>query len=578
MKKLLSMLLSLTLSFGLMLPAAALSEDHVDRHSTIDANTYAYIDTNNSLMIWEGDSFSRESYESTTTPNAFAKVMDHVASFAASRHIAVVKTDGTLWCWGYNDRGQVGNGTSATDHPNATGEDYWVRTPTKIMDNVAAVSCESSVTAAIKTDGSLWMWGDNRAAQLGNGTLTDSSVPIKIMDDVVAVSVGAWMTAAIKSDGSLWMWGLNHYGQLGNNGVTNDVGIHNWECLTVPTKIMDDVVSVSCSGGFCAALKADGSLWTWGLCENGYVGDGNIGNVIYLGRRLQNVPKKIMDDVAFVNCGGGFTAAIKTDGSLWMWGDNRKGQLGNGGAGNEPHSLPDRSETWFSQTVPVKVMDDVAMVYGGDERTFILKQDGSLLMCGYSYNFPYENGPVNYTTPIEITDNVLVPSPPSPTVAGFSDVHENDYYADAVAWAKDAGVTGGTSATTFSPDNTVTRAEAVTFLWRAAGSPQPTSTISPFVDVIDTSAYYYDAVLWAAEQGITTGVTATTFGLGSPVAYDQMLTFLARASGADTSGGSWSQAAIDWADGNGLTDGLTYTAKGACPRSDVVYCLWKQMA
>lgn len=572
MKKMVSLALALVLCLGLAIPAGALSADHVNRHSTIDANTYAYVDTSNNLMIWEGDSFSRESWEEITTPNTFSAVMDNVASFATSRHIAVLKTDGSLWCWGYNDRGQIGNGTVATIN------NYYVRTPTKIMDNVAAVSCEGSVTAAIKTDGSLWMWGDNRTAQLGNGALTDSSVPIKVMDDVVAVSVGAWMTAAIKSDGSLWTWGANHYGQLGNGGITNATGRYNWECLTVPTKIMDDVAMVSCSGSFCAAVQNDGSLWTWGLCEDGYLGDGNEGNVTHLGRRLQNVPNKIMDDVVTVNCGGGFTAAIKTDGSLWMWGDNRKGQLGNGGAGNEPHSLLDGSEKWFSQTVPVKVMDDVAMVNGGDERTFILKQDGSLLMCGYSYNFPYESGSVNYTTPIEITDNVLVPSSPSPTVAGFSDVHENDYFADAVAWAKDSGITGGTTATTFSPVSTVTRAQAVTFLWRAAGSPQPSTTVSPFSDVTDPSAYYYNAVLWAAEQGITTGVTATTFGVGSAVAYDQMLAFLARAAGADTGSGSWSDAAISWAASNGITDGLTFTAKAACPRSDVVYCLWMHLA
>ena len=170
------------------------------------------------------------------------------------------------------------------------------------------------------------------------------------------------------------------------------------------------------------------------------------------------------------------------------------------------------------------------------------------------------------------------PAASSPTVAGFSDVHESDYFADAVAWAKDTGVTSGTTSTTFSPGNTVTRAQAVTFLWRAAGSPQPSSLVSPFTDVTDPDTYYYQAVLWAAEQGITTGVTAAAFGTDSAVAYDQMLAFLARAAGAETGGGSWSDAAIRWAADNGLTDGLTFSAKSACPRSDVVYCLWMQLA
>ena len=163
-------------------------------------------------------------------------------------------------------------------------------------------------------------------------------------------------------------------------------------------------------------------------------------------------------------------------------------------------------------------------------------------------------------------------------VAGFSDVHAGDYFAKAVEWAVERGITTGTSATTFSPEATVTRAQAVTFLWRAAGSPEPAATASPFADAADPSAYYYKAVLWATEQGITNGVSATSFGTDSPVTYDQMLAFMARAAGADTGSGDWSQAAIDWAAENGLTDGLTFSAKSICPRSDVVYCLWQQMA
>ena len=166
----------------------------------------------------------------------------------------------------------------------------------------------------------------------------------------------------------------------------------------------------------------------------------------------------------------------------------------------------------------------------------------------------------------------------SEPVAGFTDVLSGDYYADAVSWAVQANVTTGTSATTFSPASPVTRAQAVTFLWRAAGAPEPASSTSPFTDVTDTGAYYYKAVLWAAEQGITGGVGNNTFGLDITLSYDQIFTFLCRASGGDASGSDWSAAAVNWAKANGLTDGLSFTAKANCPRSDLVYCLWKQMA
>lgn len=574
MKKLLSLTLALMLCLGLTIPANAASIGHVSQPSTINAKDLAYLSRDGRLMMWEGDPYSREPGTNTSTPNMFAEVMRDVKSFALDRHFAVLKTDGTVWCWGYNLRGELGIGI-APDSPN--GEGHHIYTPKKVMNNVAAVTCHNNVTAAIKTDGSLWMWGDNRLGQLGNGTLTDSSVPIKVMDDVVAVSIGAWMTAAVKSDGSLWTWGANHYGHLGNGGVTNAVGRYKWECLTVPTKIMDDVVTVSCGGNFCAAIKTDGSLWTWGLCEDGELGDGNVGNVTYLGRRLQNVPNKIMDDVASVSCGSYHTLAVKKDGSLWGWGKNRYGELGNGGVGDEKHSYPDGSQVWFHQTVPVKIMDGVAAVNCAENKSFILKPDGSLLLCGETFGMFGHSGYSNQMTPVKLADGVAVPNKLSPTVGGFRDVYEDDYYADAVVWAKDTGVTGGTSATTFSPSATVTRAQAMAFLWRAAGSPQPASTVSPFTDVSDPGAYYYKAVLWAAEQGITGGVSATSFGADNAVTYDQMLAFLARAAGDTATGSDWSTAAVNWAAENGLTDGLTFAPKSACPRSDVVYCLWKQL-
>ena len=174
--------------------------------------------------------------------------------------------------------------------------------------------------------------------------------------------------------------------------------------------------------------------------------------------------------------------------------------------------------------------------------------------------------------------SVAASQPSADPETGFTDVSGTDYYADAVAWAVEEGVTQGTGSGAFSPDATVTRAEAVTFLWRAAGSPSPRSSASPFTDVTDPDTYYYDAVLWAAEQNITGGVGGGAFDLNTTLAYDQILTFLCRAAGGEASGDDWSAAAVQWAEEKGLTDGLTFTAKAACPRSDVVYCLWKQLS
>lgn len=235
----------------------------------------------------------------------------------------------------------------------------------------------------------------------------------------------------------------------------------------------------------------------------------------------------------------------------------------------------------------------INMVYMGkpSERIMYGEMDGLLLEKGESVTFtlPDEGTDTYYLLWVasynddtdwvqwQYTEFRNVDSA-SPAVAGFSDVHESDYYADAVAWAVDNGVTTGTSATAFSPDNTVTRAEAVTFLWRAAGSPEPSSPDSPFADVSDPSAYYYKAVLWAAEQGVTNGVSATAFGLSETLTYDQILAMLCRAAGGTASGSDWSAQAVNWAAENGLTEGLTFTAAGSCPRCDVIYCLWKQLA
>ena len=168
----------------------------------------------------------------------------------------------------------------------------------------------------------------------------------------------------------------------------------------------------------------------------------------------------------------------------------------------------------------------------------------------------------------------------------FTDVSFRNYYYNAVKWAVDKGITSGTSRYTFSPDVACTRAQVVTFLWRAAGSPAPMLNKNPFTDV-HTSDYYYDAVLWAVQNGITTGTSATTFSPDATVTRAQVVTFLWRANGqpaagnsgfVDVSSNAYYAKAVDWTFANGITTGMDYGAFGpdtACTRAQIVTFLYR---
>ena len=163
----------------------------------------------------------------------------------------------------------------------------------------------------------------------------------------------------------------------------------------------------------------------------------------------------------------------------------------------------------------------------------------------------------------------------------FTDVPSYVYYADAVEWAYNNKITDGTGGRKFSPDSTVTRGQAVTFLWRAMNRPSPSSLNNPFTDV-SPSAYYYEAMLWAVENGITNGVGNSRFNPDGSVTRGQMVTFLWRAMDrpGETGQGDWYTDAEYWANSNSLLSGTAerYTTSAVCPRSDVVYYLWNALA
>jgi alpha-tubulin suppressor-like RCC1 family protein len=228
-------------------------------------------------------------------------------------HTAAIKTDGSLWTWGKNTNGELGtNDATSRSTPVTTfaGGNNWKQ-----------VDCNNGFTAAIKTDGSLWTWGRNLGFMLGiNGGFVLKSTPITTFaggNNWKQVACGADHTAAIKTDGSLWVWGYNSSGNLGTNNTTNMatpvttfVGGTNWK-------------QVSSGSNHTAAIKTDGSLWTWGSG-----GNGRLGNFATTNRSTPVTTFAGGNTWKSVDCGGDHIFAIKTDGTLWGWGRN-SGTLGN---------------------------------------------------------------------------------------------------------------------------------------------------------------------------------------------------------------------------------------------------------
>ncbi|WP_295458860.1 CARDB domain-containing protein [uncultured Thiodictyon sp.] len=217
-------------------------------------------------------------------------------------HGLAIKPDASLWAWGDNTYGQLGNGTTGAR-----------LSPIQVLAGVAGVAAGYAHTLALKPDGSLWAWGANWNGQLGDGTTTARLSPVQILAGVDAVAAGDVHTLALKSDGSLWASGANWSGQLGDGTTTDRLS---------PVQVLTGVAAVAAGPSHTLAIKSDGSLWAWGGNWNGQLGDGTTTD--------RWSPVQVLSGVAAVAGGVGHTLAIKTDGSLWAWGWNGFGQLGDG--------------------------------------------------------------------------------------------------------------------------------------------------------------------------------------------------------------------------------------------------------
>lgn len=242
---------------------------------------------------------------------------------------AAIKNDGTLWTWGDNLYGQLGDDSEeARSSPvqTAAGGSNW-----------AQVSCSKWNIAAVKTDGTLWIWGSNYAGVLANGESYledryDRSSPVQTIcggNNWSQVSVGQCNGAAVKTDGTLWTWGFD-LGQLGigefvssaplTSPVQTSLGGTDWESVSVGggNALGNGLVTM-------AAVKTDGTLWLWGSNFNGAIGDGTADDRYEPTQEITSSTSWTQATTSWTH-----TGAIKSDGSLWLWGDNAYGELGDG--------------------------------------------------------------------------------------------------------------------------------------------------------------------------------------------------------------------------------------------------------
>jgi len=280
---------------------------------------------------------------------------------------AGIQSDGTLWCWGSNENAQLGNGTTTVGtQANPT--------PLKVNADTdwVIVACGGNHTMAIKTDGSLWAWGRNNDGQLGLDSSTNrfpTPQPVGTDKDWVSVSCGTSHTVALKNDGSMWTWGYNASYQLGQD---------NTATLRAPKQVgtLNAWRKATAGPDHCMALQADGTIWGFGSGNYGRLGTGATSSV-----RIPTKPQNVgLGTYRDVSAGWWNSIAIQTDGTIWGCGDNDFGLLGTGTTGDK---------TSFTKATTPAGVTDFVRVSVGRGIGMALRSNGELFTWSDKYN---ENG------------------------------------------------------------------------------------------------------------------------------------------------------------------------------------------
>lgn len=274
---------------------------------------------------------------------------------AGRQHCLAVQNNGTLWSWGNNNSGQLGRGALGV----------YVSSPTQVgaLTNWYLVAAGNSISFSIKTDGTLWAWGQGAGGRQGQGDATQRSSPVQVgaSTNWAQVTAGGATTGAIETTGALFTWG---------NGLAGTLGLGNTTSYSSPKQVgaLTNWKQVSMTNASCFAVKTDGTLWSWGANDHGILGLNQYGP--YTGK---SSPNQIgaLTNWSSVSAGiGYFCCAIKTDGTLWSWGRLADGALGQNSA--------------ISRSSPVQIgaLTNWSKVAAGNYFCVALKTDGTLWAWG----------------------------------------------------------------------------------------------------------------------------------------------------------------------------------------------------